>query len=114
MDQNEAQRTAEQLLAQKDELLQQGNANAFRETLPPADQPRFDEAEEDMRQAVTDYVNRLQRAQFATIEAKRPWYEQIAHEFARSGLGEAQSGEDVIVAMRRISENIRDLPDPNG
>lgn len=84
-----------------------------REQVSPMDQARFDEAWDEMYSVVKTYLQKLGAADLGHIDAARPWYENLAEAVILHESNQPlQSGEDFIYAMERISESVRNLPDP--
>lgn len=85
----------------------------LRDHVPPMDQPRFDEAWQDMRATVQGYMRQLMRADFGDLESARPWYEGLAEAvIAREAQVPPSDAEELIASLNRITERVRQLPDP--
>lgn len=85
----------------------------LRSQLEPIDQPRFDDALHEMSSLLRDYLKKLAMCDLGDHEQARLWYDQITEAvFEREAENPPQSAEDLIHVMNRISERVRQFPDP--
>lgn len=85
----------------------------LKEQVSAVDQAYFDEAWDTMYETIKEYLGKLARARFDHLEAARPWYEDLAEAiFLPTGGNPPQSGEEMINFFEKVTERVRNLPNP--
>lgn len=96
------------------QLMEDGTGrDRIRETLPEADQPRFDEAWEQLEAAVKEHAQRISQLAQQNSEAATETLQALANTLAGTNerFDSSNSG-DVIATLNQLTERVRALPEP--